>query len=256
MIEWEKTIGCKVVDNPVLGHAHLGMSPGGAMDQGCFNGLKNRFEFSTKDSVIWEVSLFGVSLVAKEKLYFVFVGAARLLSLEKSNRNDVVKVYKNQIFEIQKGQRLNLGTTNEGVYSYLLISRERISEKDFSPIEKRFSHPIRVYPGPEINIEKAKEFCQYRWRVSPNSNRMGIRLCLISSNTTIENQKLSDCKSYPSNPVWDGVVQWTGSELIVLHRERATLGGYPRVLEVNEIDLSRVSQYKPGEIVHLELITK
>jgi allophanate hydrolase subunit 2 len=38
--------------------------------------------------------------------------------------------------------------------------------------------------------------------------------------------------SFPknSNPVWPGVIQWTGIELICLGKDCQTLGGYPRVM--------------------------
>ena len=48
-------------------------------------------------------------------------------------------------------------------------------------------------------------------------------------------QKLSRFSlSQNSNPVWPGVVQWTGNELICLGKDCQTLGGYPRVMILDE----------------------
>lgn len=252
MIEWIKDLGVKKVEKPSYGKAHLGFSPQGAMDTNCLDKLKS--EYSSIDSFIWEISSLAVSLFAIENLHAVLVGASRVVSVKDSKVVGVKSVFKNMIFEIRTGQVLDLGYTTEGVYSYLLLSRNKIIRENDYKLAKRYSHPIQVYPGLEVNTSSALDFCQPNWTVSSKSNRMGIRLTVNSQNVEKMNKTLLNAKSYPSNPVWDGVAQWTGSELIILHRDRATLGGYPRVLEICKVDLARVTQYRPGETLRFDLL--
>lgn len=252
MIEWIKNLGVQKVSEPEYGRGHLGFAPKGAMDKVCLENLKQQFSFSDSQSCIWELSLFATSLVAQEKVFVVMLGASRSLHLEELGKTAI----KNEVFELEKGHALRLSSTSIGVYSYLLVSRKEILKISGTHCLKQYAQPVRVYNGLEASQERAAEFCKHSWTVSPNSNRMGIRLLVNSLDRKKTNRLFEDTQSYPSNPVWDGVVQWTGSELIILHRERATLGGYPRVLEVCEIDLSRIAQYKPGEVVRFELIAK
>jgi allophanate hydrolase subunit 2 len=252
MVEWIKDLGVKKVENPCYGQAHLGFSLQGAMDTNCLDKLK--LEYSSKNSFIWEVSSLAVSFLATEHLHAVLVGASRVVTVKDSKAVEVKSVIKNQIFEIRIGHVLDLGYTTEGVYSYLLLSSHKIIRENEYKLAKRYSYPIQVYSGLEVSTSIALGFCQPNWKVSSKSNRMGIRLTVNSKNVEKMNKTLLNVKSYPSNPVWDGVVQWTGSELIILHRDRATLGGYPRVLEICKADLSRIAQYRPGETLRFDLL--
>jgi allophanate hydrolase subunit 2 len=254
MIDWIKKWGVVRVVAPQFGKAHLGFSPQGAMDQSCLKRLKEEFEFDQEESSIWEVPSLSAKLRAQTPSFCLLVGASRPILIKNKKGLVIREQMKNQMFELDTSETLELGYSVEGVYSYLLISTQRLFRNGEVKNPKNFGKPIRVYPGLEVNKQEAEAFCKQSWIVQPNSNRMGIRLEVHSQSPAKTNVKLAAVESHCSNPVWDGVIQWTGSELIVLHRYRATLGGYARVLEVNREDLNRLAQFKAGELVRFKLL--
>lgn len=57
-----------------------------------------------------------------------------------------------------------------------------------------------------------------------------------------------------SQPVSDGTVQLSPGGPIVLMRHRQTVGGYPRVVNVIEPDISKLAQFVPGSTIRFRLI--
>lgn len=108
----------------------------------------------------------------------------------------------------------------------------------------RPSGGILAYRGPEYDwlTKKSRatvrecEFC-----VSPDSNRMGIRLNGPPLHT-------GDQRMTASVPMLPGFVQLTPSgDCIVAHRDGQTTGGYPRILWMPQASLNRLSQMLPGQ---------
>lgn len=58
-----------------------------------------------------------------------------------------------------------------------------------------------------------------------------------------------------SQPVTDGTIQLAPSGPIVLLRHRQTVGGYPRIANVIEADISKLSQYTPGSKIRFKLVS-
>jgi len=58
-----------------------------------------------------------------------------------------------------------------------------------------------------------------------------------------------------SSPVVDGTVQLTPHGPIVLLRERQTIGGYPRVFVVADVDVDVLGQYAPRRAVRFARIS-
>ena len=62
-------------------------------------------------------------------------------------------------------------------------------------------------------------------------------------------------KSIISSPVLPGTIQLTPSgNIIVLHRDCQTSGGYNRILQLNEKSLNNLSQLKNGDKIKFKLI--
>lgn len=79
-----------------------------------------------------------------------------------------------------------------------------------------------------------------RWRVTPESNRMGYRLAGPKLG-------LVEPREIVSQPVCFGTVQVpAGGQPIVLMADRQTTGGYPRIAEVIAADVPRLAQAMPG----------
>ena len=107
-----------------------------------------------------------------------------------------------------------------------------------------------------LHVSKGPEFCMLKkdsldmlfnkkFTIGVN-NRMGYNF----------NEKLQvGLKSIISSPVLPGTIQLTPSgNIIVLHRDCQTTGGYPRILQLNEKSLDDLSQFKNGDKIKLKLI--
>ena len=107
------------------------------------------------------------------------------------------------------------------------------------------AQPIRVLPGHDALVPVDALFAQ-AWRVTPQSNRQGLRL-------EGEPLRLADTRDRLSEPVAPGTVQLPpDGQPIVLLAEAQTIGGYPRVGHVIAADLPRLAQRRPGDVVQFE----
>ena len=122
MIDWIKKWGVVRVVAPQFGKAHLGFSPQGAMDQSCLKRLKEEFEFDQEESSIWEVPSLSAKLRAQTPSFCLLVGASRPILIKNKKGLVIREQMKNQMFELDTSETLELGYSVEGVYSYLLIS--------------------------------------------------------------------------------------------------------------------------------------
>ena len=63
-------------------------------------------------------------------------------------------------------------------------------------------------------------------------------------------------KSIISSPVMPGSVQLTPSgKMIILHRDCQTIGGYPRILQLDTNSLNNLSQLKSNDKIKFSLIS-
>jgi KipI family sensor histidine kinase inhibitor len=105
-------------------------------------------------------------------------------------------------------------------------------------------HHIEVIPGPQ-----ADQFDEQAWqtllshpfRVSPASNRMGLRLDGPAMHP-------ADTADIISEGIVTGSIQITGEgQPIVMLPGHATIGGYTKIATVTEDDLDRLGQLRPGD---------
>ena len=100
---------------------------------------------------------------------------------------------------------------------------------------------LQVYKGPEFsNLSKAqqKQLFTETFTVSKNNNRMGYQL---------ENIIQNNLKPIITSLVQPGTIQLPPSgQLIVLMRDGQTAGGYPRVLQLTENSINKLSQKRTG----------
>lgn len=107
---------------------------------------------------------------------------------------------------------------------------------------------IRMVRGPEHDwfpADACRALRETRWRVTDRSNRMGLRL----GGGVVH---LAEPRELVSSPVTAGTIQVPpGGEPIILMADRQTVGGYPRIAQVVEVDLSLLAQLAPGASFHL-----
>lgn len=111
---------------------------------------------------------------------------------------------------------------------------------------------LRAFAGPDEAEFDAKEraaFWGARWRILPESNRMGLRLEGPSLG-------LQETASRASEGTTPGTVQVTADgHPIVLLAERPTTGGYPKLAVVAAVDLGLLARTPPGRSVRFERIS-
>lgn len=100
---------------------------------------------------------------------------------------------------------------------------------------------ILVYPGPDfhlLNENLREKLFSESFRISPQSNRMGVQLLELLENELPE---------LPTNPVFPGTVQLTsGGKIVILLRDAQVTGGYPRILQLPEESQWIMAQKWPG----------
>jgi len=105
---------------------------------------------------------------------------------------------------------------------------------------------VRVILGPEcerFSFEGIKTFLSSKYKVLPESDRMGLRL----QGPKIEHVGSADIIS---EPVCTGTIQVPGNgQPIVLLADRQTIGGYTKIATVISADIHRIAQAKPGDML-------
>ena len=121
------------------------------------------------------------------------------------------------------------------------FSRVRVSEKHFTTIY------LPCLKGPEFsklnNEQQRKLFTSFS--ISDDNNRVGYRL-----KESLEN----NLSSILTSAVLPGTVQLTPSgKCIILMQDCQVTGGYPRILQLSEIAIARVSQKISGDKIQFIL---
>ncbi|WP_316821232.1 biotin-dependent carboxyltransferase family protein [Pedobacter gandavensis] len=109
---------------------------------------------------------------------------------------------------------------------------------------------IRVMKGPEFELFREKSIADLfisEFRISMAADRMGYRL----EGPILE---LKVAKEMLSSAVAFGTVQVTAEgSPIVLMADHQTTGGYPRILQVLNVDLGKLAQLRSGALIQFEL---
>ncbi|MBC8986723.1 biotin-dependent carboxyltransferase family protein [Pedobacter sp. N36a] len=111
---------------------------------------------------------------------------------------------------------------------------------------------IRVIKGPEFEFFQEKSIADLltkEFSISNAADRMGYQLegPLLQLKTN---------KEMLSSAVAFGTVQVTAEgSPVVLMADHQTTGGYPRILQVLSVDLGKLAQLRPGEIIQFEILT-
>ena len=106
---------------------------------------------------------------------------------------------------------------------------------------------VRVVPGAHAT-EFGREWLEREFRVTPVSDRMGLRLSGVALMRTGGGELMS-------SPVAPGTVQVPpDGQPIVLTADAQTIGGYPRLAHVIEVDLPLLAQLRPGDRVRFQAV--
>lgn len=144
---------------------------------------------------------------------------------------------------LRKGDRVGLGAANS------LFRKSWLSPEAFAQLQPR--NVIRVTEGPQSDwfVESAwKTLCGNAFRVSEQSNRMGIRL----EGPPIQ---LAGSREMITEGVSLGAIQVpAGGQPIILFVEQQTTGGYPKIANVISADLNSIGQLRPRDEIRFQRI--
>lgn len=257
-----------VQDKGRVGFASIGVPVSGVMDAFSADLANNILNNALEDAVL-EITFGGCQLEFLVETNICISGGdfSPKINNKPISLNSRIKIYKNDVLSFGK---INLGVRCYlAVYGGFLINKVLKSRSFYQNITKQFlikkedilpigafkntlatsntsikttkshfqSQEIMCYPGPEFYLLNKKQKQQIEnevFTISNDNNRMGYRL-----NETIENE----LPSILTSAVLPGTVQLTPSgKLIVLMRDCQVTGGYPRVLQISETSLNKLSQ--------------
>lgn len=112
--------------------------------------------------------------------------------------------------------------------------------------------PLRLLPGSHSHLldeDSRNALSQQAFRISPDSNRTGIRLQGPSLHLQQPLEMLS-------SGLTSGVMQLPpGGQPILMGPEHPVTGGYPRIAQLAAVDLPQLAQCRPGDTVRFAWIT-
>ncbi len=262
-----------------VGFAKYGIPRSGVMDQKAFV-LANALLGNTPNSSVLEWTMIPPKLHFDVSVNIACTGAKVIPIIDgiEQKMNRQIKLPANAI--------LSFKFVGKGVFGYVAIEGgfdvEKVfdSASMFAPVTKnstlragdllgytnreeslkqhahiRWSNSyldcsvLRVFPGPEFELlpEDGKRFLlEKEFVVSGIRSRMGIQLVEPLSYSVSE---------ILTGPVLPGTVQLTPSgRLIILMRDCQTTGGYPRVLQLDDLSLSVLAQKQTREKIDFRLI--
>jgi len=124
---------------------------------------------------------------------------------------------------------------------------------DWLPFWEKEEVLLRVIPGPQDHhfTEKGfQTFCSSSYRVTPQSDRMGVRL----EGPKIERR--SDVEeSIISEGMISGAIQVPGDGKPIIILTELVTGGYTKIATIISTDLQKVAQLKPGDHVRFNPVS-
>jgi allophanate hydrolase subunit 2 len=111
------------------------------------------------------------------------------------------------------------------------------------PVPDEVDVPVLLGPRDDWFDDAAAQLAEGRWRVSPESNRVGLRL----SGPALRRSAERDGVELPSEPVVTGAVQVPANgRPVVFLADHPTTGGYPVIGVVRTAALPLLAQARPG----------
>ncbi|MEO0508701.1 MAG: biotin-dependent carboxyltransferase family protein [Verrucomicrobiota bacterium] len=264
--------GIALQDGGRRGWLRYGVPAGGAMDRHAMHAA-NRLLGNKADAPVVEVLMQGARFRATDDLWVALAGAdscslVAAWSAKKVRLGEVLEFSKKAVglfaylavpggFQaehwfgsvsadprnglgkiIRKGDIVEPsarqpGLSTGGIGRRLLIEEERrkyLSKEYFS-----------LLPGPQFELFSAQAreaLVVSEWMVSPKSDRTGYRL---------QGPSISVPDSIPSEPVLPGSFQVPGNgKPIITMVDGPTVGGYPKIAVLKDVDRDRLAQCAPG----------
>lgn len=267
-----------------IGYQDLGFSEAGALD---YYSLSIAQKLIGNHGPAIEYTLVGPNIEFLTDNTFAIVGGNSEPKLN-GNKIDLLTVY-----HVRNGDQLDIGQITEGARGYIVFGHplkiNKVAQsysthvrsgmggfkgralKKYDVIATQVNHNyktnlgktidfssipdnnyIHVIEGPQINEfdeETIAKFVNSDFKISDQSDRMGYRL----KGNTVAPKNSADIIS---EPVALGSIQVPndGNPIILLN-DKQTIGGYTKIATVTQLDLRKLAQMKPGDIIQFKWIT-
>lgn len=265
------------------GYAHLGVAPSGALDVPALR-LANRLVGNLESAAGVELVLGGLRLRAQVSCTVAVTGPAAPIAVNSRSRGTHLPLH------LGIGDVLTVGPPEAGLRNYLAVSggievpaelgsrstdllsgigpaplrpgdtlplgtRYQLpagaDELAPAPVPDELLVPVLIGPREDWFTDPAGQLADGVWRVSPDSNRVGLRLIGPALRRAPE---FTDVE-LPSEPVLTGAVQIPASGRPVLFlADHPATGGYPVIGVVAPAALPLLGQARPGTTVRLRPI--
>lgn len=259
------------------GYESYGFTPAGVMDYESFY-LANALLGNSNDSAVLEMTLHGVSFEVLHSTSMATAGASMELTIngESYDTGSAVDLVKGDIVKfkgVDSGARTyaafsggldlpsELGSCSTHTRSKMggfkgrvleagdvLPVKGKIVEHNFKSIRKDDFKGIEIRFIPGQQYDRFTEgsrlaFTDSEYTITKDSDRMGARL----DGAVLES---SDDDDILSEPTQFGSIQVPkNGQPIILLADRQTAGGYKKIGTVAKVDLPKIAQKKPGEII-------
>lgn len=262
-----------------------GIRPSGVMDAAAYEAA-NALVGNTKGEAVLEMTFLGATLEFQSAVWFALTGADMQAKLDGAPvvRYQAIRAEAGQTLAVgmaASGCRgylavrggvdvpLVMGSRSTDVSAKLGGFEGRalkagdvlptLSVDDWTPTTLQYEPPVyentvtvRVVPGPQEEYFTAAgldTFFSSAYEISPNSDRMGLRL----EGPEIESHSGTDIVS--DGIVFGSIQVPSGGVPIILMADHQTAGGYAKIGTVLSFDLPKLAQARPGDTVHFVRIS-
>lgn len=264
-----------IQDDGRFGYRNIGVPSSGYMDRESAQ-IANLIIDNPINNPLIEATLIGPTIKFEKSTFICITGSDFNPMLNESRISLYTPV------EVNKGDILKINNSSIGSRCYISIQGTIISDtilgsksfyhqitnsniiedgdiflfkKNIRTLEQKYTHKkfelnktINVFRGPEfkcLSKESINTLFNEEFSIGIN-NRMAYNLL----------EKIQDgVNSIISSGVIPGTVQLTPSgNIIILHRDSQTTGGYPRILQLNEKSLNDLAQLRTGDKIRFKLL--
>ena len=267
------------------GHQQWGVPVGGPMDE-VSHRLANALLGNAPDAPVLEITLLGPTLYCHGRCCLALTGA----DLGASVSGQPWPPGQTRI--LREGDEISFGRRRSGARGYLAVAGgfrlekvlgsrttnlragfggwhgRRLEKGDLLPLMGSFANPprllipdslarkagsapLRLLPGRDWTAFSGAAqvaLSESRFTVTPQSDRMGYRMQGPALQLTAPYECLSEAVAF-------GTVQVPpDGQPIVLMADRQTTGGYPCIAQVVQVDLPRLAQCVPGDVLSFTFI--
>lgn len=262
------------------GYRSYGVPISGAMDKYSAI-LANKLLNNDEKDPVMEMTLVGPKILFEDHSLIVLTGA------DMSPEINGVPVQMNIVHEVKTSDVLSFGPLKKGVRTYLGVKggfQTEMKLKSYSYYEGITSKPVvekgdrlkiatydkdlevtsskikvksdhfdarklEVTKGPEFNrlTKKHRELLfSKKFKIDHLNNRMGYQLKNMFP--PIKDKEIITSVTIP------GTIQLTPSgKLIIMMRDCPTTGGYPRILQLNDMAINQLAQKKENDVFKFDL---